>query len=503
MINKRVFRRAIFWLSLGLFLAAMLPFAGKREDTCLGIPFLDAEPDPSQYVYRDYSESLEFFEEKAAVDVETSTIYISQSIDGSTAVTDLKGELELRNRVNRMYFLRDPMFENLAEAVADGHGFPLIILSGKHFMRYQVVFTTLPVMRLEDPYKTELTEKFVKVTGSMCLWTPEDPDLGLYTVKKSEVRWKIRGQTASSKPKKSWKLTLLKDTGTKKNLSLLGLGADDDWILNPLYMDDTKETEQFAMTLWNELADQAEWDLKMSCGAYCEMVMNGKYRGLYLLQRRVDRKYLELDEDQILLKTNSSISVSPGEKEAYEITYSPFPAEETYDIWMDLFHNRLGDAINLNNYADVSIFIQLGSMQDNATFRNLFCVLTPGEEGYGLSYVLWDTDMSMGMCPGFTYDYDTAIHLVLQRYEHDTIRQSVPDLDQRIAERWFQLREGLLREAHMDGLLENMDAELSSSGARKRDRDEWGVRHDSLKSVAEFLHDRLIFLDNYYGEKLP
>lgn len=503
MRNKRKQRRALFGLSLLLILTAVLFFGWKQEDTCMGVPFLDAAPDTARYVYRDYSESLEFFEKRAAVDVETSTIYISQSIDGSTGMEDLKGKLALQNRVNRMYFVRDPMFDHLAEAVAEGHGFDLIIFSGKHFMCYQVVFTTLPVLHMEDPYKTELTEKFVKVTGSMCLWTPEDPDTGSYTVKDSGVRWKMRGQTAASKPKKSWKLTLLKDTGTKRNRSLLGLGADDDWILNPMYMDDTEETEQFTMTLWNELAARTEWDLPMSTGAYCEVVMNGKYRGLYLLQRRVDRKYLDLEENQILLKANSSASAGIGEKESYEIIYSPFLADQTHDIWLDLFHNRLGDAIDLNNYIDVSIFVQLGYMQDNASFRNLYCLLTPGEEGYRLSYVLWDTDMSMGLCAGFRYDYDTAVHTALPRCEHASILESHPELDQRTAERWFQLRQDLLSEAHMDAILESMEQTLSASGAMGRDRKAWGLHRDDLKPVAEFLHDRLIFLDGYYGEKLP
>lgn len=283
----------------------------------------------------------------------------------------------------------------------------------------------------------------------------------------------------------------------------MGLGADDDWILNPMYMDDTEETEQFTMTLWNELAARTEWDLPMSTGAYCEVVMNGKYRGLYLLQRRVDRKYLELDEDQILLKANGGASAGIGEKESYEIIYSPFLADQTYDIWLDLFHNRLGDAIDLNNYIDVSIFVQLGYMQDNASFRNLYCLLTPGEEGYRLSYVLWDTDMSMGLCAGFRYDYDTAVHTALPRCEYASILESHPELDQRTAERWFQLRQDLLSEAHMDAILESMEQTLSASGAMGRDRKAWGLHRDDLKPVAEFLHDRLIFLDGYYGEKLP
>lgn len=502
MINKRALRGGLFGLSLLFFLTVVLIFEGTHKNTCLGLPFRDAAPDQSQYVYRDYSRSLEFHGEKAAVDVETSTIYIPQSLEENVTAEELKGNLVLKDSLNAMYFVRDPMFADLAGAAAEGHGFTLIISSGKSFMRYQVVFTTLPVLRIEDPDQTELTEKFVNVTGSMCLWTPKDPDVGLYTVKKSGVRWKIRGQTAASLPKKSWKLTLVKKTGVKRNMALLGLGSDDDWILNPMSMDDTKTKEQFTMELWNELAGQAEWDTHMSTGAYCEVVMNGQYRGLYLLQRRVDRKYLKLKKDQILLKANGGPFAAAGKKESYEIISSPFSEEETYDIWLDLFHNRLGNSMDLNNFSDISIFVQLGFMQDNAGFRNLFCLLTPQGEDYRLSYVLWDTDMAMGMCLDFIYDYDTAVHTPLLRHEHDMIRESVPDLDQEIAERWFRLREGLLSEAHMDELLEDIEKELAASGAMARDREKWGLSGEAEKPIAQFLHDRLIFLDNYYSGKL-
>ena len=71
------------------------------------------------------------------------------------------------------------------------------------------------------------------------------------------------------------------------------MGSDDDWILNPMSLDDFKVKENLLMTLWNELAQENDWDVRMSTGNYCEIVMNGRYRGLYLLQRRIDRKYLK------------------------------------------------------------------------------------------------------------------------------------------------------------------------------------------------------------------
>ena len=73
-------------------------------------------------------------------------------------------------------------------------------------------------------------------------------------------------------------------------------------------LDDFKVKEQFAMKLWNRLAEQSPWDYPMSSGAYCEVVLNGHYQGLYLLQRRVDRKYLGLSDGQILLKPDSGLA---------------------------------------------------------------------------------------------------------------------------------------------------------------------------------------------------
>ena len=134
-------------------------------------------------------------------------------------------------------------------------------------MRYDVVFTTLPVLAMEDPDSTMLTEKGPIVRGALSLWSPVDTETDTYSVKHSLVRWKIRGQTTAELDKKCYKLTLEKNGGGKRNQNLLGLGKDDDWILNAMALDDFKVKEQFAMKLWNRLAEQSPWDYPMSSGA--------------------------------------------------------------------------------------------------------------------------------------------------------------------------------------------------------------------------------------------
>ena len=498
MSKRRPIARAVFLVSLAALLGAVFWFSRTEAHTCLGLSFLAESPAESGYKYRDYSGCLFFSGEKAPIDVDSSTVYISQSISGSTGFADLQGHLTCSYPGARLYFLKDPFFEDLTSAVAENHPFTLLVISGNTFMRYQVIFTTLPVFSIEDPDHTELREKGVYAYGTFRAWTPNDPELEGYTVKSTPVRWNLRGGTATVMPKKSIKLTLQKPDGTKRNMALLGMGSDDDWILNPMSLDDFKVKENFLMTLWNEMAQENAWDYPMSTGNYCEIVLNGRYRGLYLLQRRVDRKYLGLEPDQILLKGEGGSLSRMDKPEGYSVVYSNLTEEETYALWMDIQANRFGDCANLLNYADVSLFVQFGYMQDNSLFRNIFYLLTPKDGDYELQLILWDTDMSMGLVKDFAYNYEESIHTPLNRTDYVKVQASHPDLDQVVATRWFQLRESTFAEDHLLSTLQRLSGEVTASGSLLRDRALWDRYVSSPNSLEDFIHDRLEFLDGYY-----
>ena len=59
----------ILFLSALVLLGGVLAFQWTHSDTCLGLRFLEDIPDDCQYVYRDYSDVLWFYDQKAAVDV--------------------------------------------------------------------------------------------------------------------------------------------------------------------------------------------------------------------------------------------------------------------------------------------------------------------------------------------------------------------------------------------------------------------------------------------------
>lgn len=511
MVDTRKRRIAVFLFFL-LALIAMLCFSRRTEEqTCMGVPMLSEEEqaDLGEYVEQDFSRELRYNGQRAAVDLYTSTIYIAQDIQPGTKWADLLGSLGASSPSLRLSFAPDDAFNDLASAVAEGHVFKLNVAHGSNkYMQYDLVFTTLPVLRLEGEVigKNEKGKDIVR--GEMCLWTPMDPEVNSYSVKTSNAQWHVRGGWSATLLKTPFKLDLKKKTGTGKDLSLTGLGADDDWILNPMNLDDTKLKEKLFMQLWNRRADQVDWNEKMSEGEYVEVVINQQYWGLFQLQRRIDGKLLDLPAGDILLKSGPNLSAATVQ-EAYEIVSSGLPEAETYDLLQDFFTGQDGDLLDMDNFLDVNLFFQCASAMDNIQ-KNIFYHLKRDGDGYRMHLLPWDTDMSWGTvwqdeAGGFVYDFEASRQNVTLRQEYAWMQQYHPDLDSRMAQRWFELRESLLTPENMTAILEQEQALLDSSGAQKRDTEQWGLYYggeDSLENLRKSLEARLEWVDEYYSQYL-
>jgi len=71
------------------------------------------------------------------------------------------------------------------------------------------------------------------------------------------------------------------DNVTNNNVSLLGLPAENDWILNSLAFDQTGMRDVLSYELSNRLGQYA------SRSVYCEVMINGDYKGLYVLMEKI------------------------------------------------------------------------------------------------------------------------------------------------------------------------------------------------------------------------
>jgi len=512
--NTAAFYRQVNWIScwrgvgfflfLMVFIAALLlsfqPESEEKIKGCLGIPIL-SETDMEQfqtYVYKDYSDNLKYQNEFAAVDEENSVIYISHHIHENATINDLSGALTIDYPGQNLYFAPDENWDNFSDAVKQGHKFKLLVSGRKTtYMQYDVVFTALPVMSLYGKLLYRDQERVDTFSGQVVVWDPNEQ-----TPVTSHGQWHIRGGSSKLVPKEPWKLSLKNQDNRNNSEELLGLGADDDWILNPMNMEDSNIREKLFMDLWNQMAMETSYNYPMSDGEYIELLINGEYRGLYLLQRRVDEKYLNLDMDSILMKVNRY-----GTDTSYEFRYIPFYNGIPYDVLDAFFYGSDSKYLNKRNFVDVCLFLEFFSAVDNADYKNMFYVFDKTDSGYSISMIPWDTDMSMGSTwkneIGFAYDYQKSVTSYVGRQEYQSMHTLYSDLDQDFSDRWFELRKSIFALEHIWNLMDAHLEVLESSGAVARDQEKWGLffeGEDTIENLYRFVEDRLAVLDEFYSQ---
>lgn len=486
----------VLWLVFAIYAPAALPSEGAP---CLEVPVVSLDVESSTLCGKDFSDCFLYNGEIAAMDVGSKTIYIPQAISEETTSDQLKGTLTLSVSNCRMYFLQDPAFDDLAQAVSQGHSFPLAVACGKHYHIYSVVFTTLPVLRMDSQTKQEGEETDApEIFGQMCLWDTETGE-----PVSSELFFHARGGTTMGMEKRSWKLSLKTSSMKNNHLSFLGLQKDDDWILNAMSMDDSKIKEMFLTNVWNSITADSPWNYPMSSQRYVELVLDGSYFGVYLLQRRFDQKFLGLSDEDILLKGIGTWTITVPQ-DAYRIQCSPLSEAETYALVEGLYYREDVSILDLNNYLDISILLQLGSLDDNAGYKNIFYCLKKEETGYALSMIPWDVDMGLGVCwvvDHICYDYEYALSKEAKRQEYAQMLALYPDLEKRIQERWHELRKDVLSTQNLLGQMERITQQLNQSGAFVRDTQRWGLCYggpDTQEAAVRFLEERLILLDGLY-----
>ena len=508
----KTLRTAAFALFVLIFCAAYVYVCAGELKECMGVPILSDTTEYTTYEYCDYSGKISHYGKAAAVDTSTNTIYISQNFDKNTDYVDFEGALLLDDATHRMYFAPDENFADMQAAARSGHPFRLIITDGSsRYMEYSVVFTSLPVVSisgdlsyLRQSEADEESDQPVEIfAGNMTVWTPYDPELKGYTAKSSPLEWHVRGNSAAEHVKKPWKLALKDNNGENADLNLFGLGADDDWIVNAIAYDLTRIREKLFIGLWNDMAADTDYNDRMTDGQYVEVVMNGEYHGLYLVQRRIDAKYLGLSEHDILLKGKRTTALEYVYN-AYEIIHTNLDHDYVYLLMENIFNRSDLSSLNLKNYIDTNMFIQLAFARDNTLFNNVYYVLRASIEGYKTTLTMWDTDISFGKGTIEKIDYDRCMYNPMERPDTSNMRKLHPEYDQLAYERWCQFRQGIFSEEYIFDSIDTIMEEITLTGSLARDYEKWNVAPDdpdNLEYLKKYISDRLLWLDDYLAEK--
>ena len=131
---------------------------------------------------------------------------------------------------------------------------------------------------------------------------------------------KLRGNSSLYFEQKRFTIETRDNDGKALNAELLGMPADNDWVLLAPYNDISMMRDPFAFDLWNEMGHWAPRN------RYCEVVIDGNYVGVYILCEKIKRGENRLDIAKLKPTDNSGIDLTGG----YIVRIDPVEGNEPY-----------------------------------------------------------------------------------------------------------------------------------------------------------------------------
>ncbi|MFK7935826.1 MAG: CotH kinase family protein, partial [Saprospiraceae bacterium] len=280
--------------------------------------------------------------------------------------------------------------------------------------------------------------------------------------------------------------------GENNNVSLLGMPAENDWILHGPYSDKSLIRNALTMQIGRDMMDYA------SRTKFCEVVINGNYRGVYLLMEKIKRDenrvdiatlrpadtagdeltggyIFQLDRDDEI--TEDDGWYSPHGSNPYYAYHSPnyrqlMPVQRQYmENWMTNFEQAMLQptfSITYENYIDVNSFIDYFLINELAkhidAFKLSFYMYKQKDSNGGKLHFgpIWDFNLGYG---NFDFGCDEAangwIYLCTSRAFWLNKIIGISSVRDRMHCRWQTLRQD---ELNTNTLLNRIDSLVTELG---------------------------------------
>lgn len=514
-------KRTAFVISLGLLVCAGVFFLFfPVQASSLGERYLSEAKQrkllaalvPAE---EDILSGLCFGDEELPMDRESGNFYLPVDMDEEEWE---RGAFVPASAGVQIYLLDNPLADRKAEAVKNGKTYRLLAVKGGTYREYGVIFTGLPILELT----TDQEIRYEEVYGQMRFlladskedWTLEGP-----------VSAHIRGGSSRLNPKKSYKMTLYRQNQTgsgglrKKQVPLLGMREDDEWILYSLYSEDSKLRDKLSLDIWNasgalEIEADGHYGYHME---YIEVFHNDRYRGLYGLMEPVDYKQLGLTkegsvhpEEFLYKQKDPGVYELKGnhanpEDEAHTRVLKDYLACLEADD--ETFEAQIGKLVDMESALDVWIYLQAVIGMDNIQ-RNIFYPARYEDDAYRIYFMPWDMDYTWGNVHDFEalnrtrFSEEILTMRVAWKLGDRLVRLNVDGAREKVAERWKELRESVYSEEYLREHIDACGHQVLDSGALWRDESLWvdGGHSEDYESLKELACARMRFLDPYLGE---
>ncbi|MBD2701161.1 CotH kinase family protein [Spirosoma sp. BT702] len=162
----------------------------------------------------------------------------------------------------------------------------------------------------------------------------------------SKIGIELRGSTSQDFPKKPYGFELRDASGANSvDASILGMPSEADWVLNATYVDKTLIREPLIYDLGRQISKYYVPRYR-----YCELILNGKYEGLYILFEKIKRNKNRVDVSSIKKTDISGDAVTGG----YIFKIDKYTGEES----------RMWTSTKQTNGIDVDIQIERPKIED-------------------------------------------------------------------------------------------------------------------------------------------
>lgn len=315
----------------------------------------------------------------------------------------------------------------------------------------------------------------------------------------TEAEMRIRGHASRSFVKAPYLLKFVKEDGSKRNIQVMGMDAHNEWVLHGPYLDKSLIRNYLFYNLAGDMMDYAP-NVR-----YCEVVLNGEYRGLYLMvesitngedgrlhlkksikntvatsyllrmdrpTERDDQKVGNIDSylERIHTATNMDISIEyPGgdtlsaemakqinlEYSAFERSLYTYDYDDpAYGYWR---------WIDVDEFVDYYILNEFCKNEDAGRYST-YCYKNL-QEKYKLC--VWDFNNA---CDNFPDDVSTPEGFVQTQIFWFSMLLKEDNFNQRVRDRYRELRKTLLSDQAIDAYIDDTLAWLGSAIDRNSQR---------------------------------
>lgn len=434
------------------------------------------------------------------------------------------------------------------ETVKNAEPVKFILYTDTNYAEYNLVITTLPIISitLENEPKNKnnpITSDKEYVNAYFNVFDNSLDANHINRVINSFGKIRLRGATSKGYDQKSYRFQLYNESvGSNirnNDINLLGLRSDDDWILYPAFNDPEKVRTALSHDVWSAFGATNN-NVGMNTGTktkMCEVLINGRYFGLYSLMYPIDAEQFNLNQNTVSgysdywwravgyedATSNNFMSAKDSDNRVgrYEIR---FPADHTglyYKKWQALdkfntvletkddeyFVEHFEDYIDLENQIDMWLFLKITQAVDNCS-KNTNFVAKYRDGKYTIWVSPWDLDQTWGLCwkNGVFTNTDVIVEPndPINKYDFDMIisrclELEMPNIAKQIQQRYTKIRSDILTDAQFEKWLDYYDNQVYSSGAAIRNANRWqrARKAENMDDLRYRVKEHMKFLDSY------